>query len=145
MRLGVGLWLPMGGKFSTSPPVIDWNWQEFDMTNGTDGVQWVGYSSGTDNTPNPPFGSITNQPSSVTPLLALYDDTASGVVLAVFDGDYSSSLVGLDVSIGGYVLESYEVELVSGNTWVRFSDMPGDWVSGETYEVLFGFNLTSQQ
>lgn len=117
-----------------------WDWQTFSLTNG-DGGQWVGYSDGGATRPQPAFGSISAQPTSRTKLLALYDDTASGVVLAVFAGNYVSQLDGLQISIGGYVLNSFEVELISGNTWVRFEDMPGVWTPGDVYEVLFGFNL----
>lgn len=144
MRIGIYLGLPMwgGGGGSTPPePPVDWNWQEFDMTAGGDGVQWVGYSTGVDNTPNPPFGSITGEPTEAARLLAFYDDTASGVVLAVFDGEYPTELNGLEVSISGFVLESFETEVVAGNTWVRFGGMPGDWADGDGYEVTFGFDL----
>lgn len=130
-----------------SPFVVDgydpeefWDWQTFDLTNG-DGDQWVGYSDGGATRPQPAFGSISAQPTSRTTLLALYDDTASGVVLAVFAGNYVSQLEGLQISIGGFVLESFEVELIGGNTWVRFDDMPGVWTPGDVYQVLFGFDL----
>lgn len=82
------------------------------------------------------------QPTAVTTLLAFYDDTASGVMLAVFSGDYVDDLDGLQVSIGGYVINSFEVELISGNTWVRFNGLPGDLSVGANYEVLFGFALS---
>lgn len=122
-------------------PPIDFDFQEFSMTAGTDGVQWVGYSTGLDNTPNPPFGSIQSQPTDVTTLLAFYDDTASGVFLAVFDGEYASELQGLQLSVGGYVVDSFDINEDAGNTWVRFNGIPGDLVAGGQYEVTFGFDL----
>lgn len=118
----------------------DLGFQEIVLTNGSEG-QWVGYSDGGATRPQPAFGSISVQPSEFTQLLALYDDTNSGIVLAVFEGDWVDAFDGLQVSIGGFVLTSYEVELISGNTWVRFSDMPGDWVDGDDYQILFGHNL----
>lgn len=142
-----GFGTPIVISDSGSPFIIEgydpedfWDWQEFDLTNG-DGGQWVGYSDGGATRPQPAFGSISAQPTSRTALLALYDDTASGVVLAVFAGNYVSQLEGLQISIGGFVLESFEVELISGNTWVRFDDMPGVWTPGDVYQVLFGFDL----
>lgn len=119
-------------------PVFDF--QGFDMNNGGEG-QWVGYSIGGATLPNPPFGSISGEPTQVSQLLALYDDTASGVVLAVFEGDWVVALNGLQLSIGGFVLNSFERELISGNTWVRFSDMPGNWDVGASYQIAFGFDL----
>jgi hypothetical protein len=122
-----------GGDYSAF-----WSWQQFDLTNG-DGGQWVGYSDGGATRPQPAFGSISGQPTTRTTLLALYDDTASGIVLTVFAGSYVAQLQGLQLSIGGFVLNSFEVELISGNTWVRFDDMPGVWTPGTVYEMLFGF------
>lgn len=119
------------------------SFQEIILTNGSQG-QWVGFSDGGNTRPQPAFGSISGQPTTSTQLLALYDDTNSGVVLAVFAGDWVYNLDGLQISIGGFVLQSFEVELISGNTWVRFSDMPGDWAAGEDYEILFGYDLLTQ-
>lgn len=136
MGMGQGLGrsgIPLRGE---PTPSFDWQWREVDLTNGGEG-QWVGYSLGGDTLPNPAFGSISQEPTPVTSLIALYDDTNSAVVLAVFSGEWSSQLTGLRVSIGGFVLESFEVEVISGNTWVRFADMPGDWEGGAVYQILF--------
>lgn len=121
-------------------PPIDWNWQGFDLNAEEEG-QWVGYSDGGATRPQPAFGSIGSEPTDVTTLLAFYDDTASGVFLAVFDGDYVSELDGLQVAISGIVMLSFEVELISGNTWVRFTGLEGDLEGDSTYEVMFGFDL----
>lgn len=122
-------------------PPIEWNWQTFSMTNGGDGVQWVGYSVGGDTLPNPAFGSISNEPTDKATLLAFYQDTASGVVLAVFSGEWETELAGLEVSLGGLVLYPFEIEVISGNTWLRYDGMPGLWTEGVVYEVLFGWGL----
>lgn len=115
---------------------VNFAWRTFTMTAGGTG-QWVGYSDGGSTRPQPAFGSINMQPTLVTNLLAFYDDTASGVMLAVFSGDYVDELYGVQVSIGGYVMNSFEVELISGNTWVRFNGLPGDLSVGALYEVRF--------
>lgn len=122
-------------------PPIDWNWQTFSMTNGGDGVQWVGYSVGGATLPNPAFGSISNEPTDKATLLAFYQDTASGVVLSVFSGEWETELAGLEVSLGGLVLYPFEIEVISGNTWLRYNGMPGLWTEGVVYEVLFGWGL----
>jgi len=119
---------------------IDFGFVAMDLNAGAEG-QWVGYSDGGATRPQPAFGTVNPQPTAVTTLLAFYDDTNSGVFLAVFQGDYESELAGLQVSIGGFVMPSFEIELISGNTWVRLSGLPGDMEDGALYQVLFGFNL----
>lgn len=121
-----------------APSVI--TFQTFNMTAGQEG-QWIGYSTGVPTTPQPAFGSIDRQASPETDLLALYDDTASGVFLAVFQGNYITQLAELQLSIGGFVVDSFSFELIGGNTWVRFNGIPGDLSPGATYEVLFGMEL----
>lgn len=116
---------------------LAFNWQPITLTAGTDGTQWVGYSDGGDLRPAPAFGSISNQPSNVASLLALYDDTNSDVYLAVFSGDWVSEMSALPMSIGGTPFTPFESELISGNTWVRYNGV-GDWVDGANYEVEFG-------
>lgn len=133
MRIGLGLW---AGRRLVHPQ-IDFGWQEIGITAGTDGTQWVGYSDGGDSRPQPSFGTISAQPTDVTNLLALYDDTNSNVYLAVFEGDYVSSMHGLPMSIGGSPFTPFETTLVSGNTWVRYNGV-GDWIIGDTYQVFFG-------
>lgn len=126
--------------YTTADDPTDFDWSAIDVTAGSEG-QWVGYSDGGNTRPQPAFGSISGQPSPITDLLALYDDTASGVVLAVFSGDYATEMGGLQMSIGGFALSSFETELISGNTWVRFSGQPGDWSDGDVYQIEFGFGL----
>lgn len=142
MRIGVYLGLPMrGGGGSAPTPPIEWNWQQFDLTCGDEG-QWVGYSNGVNGVPQPSFGAISLQPTAVTELLALYDDTNSSMVIAVFNGDYAVELAGLQVSIGGFVMTSTETQFVGGQTVVRFPDMPGDWQGGDVYQILLGWELS---
>lgn len=116
---------------------VNWNFQPIVMTAATNG-QWVGYSTGVTTTPQPAFGSISGQPTAITTLLALYNDTASGRYLVVFQGNYLLALQGLKIIIGGFPIASYETQLISGNTWVRFDDGIGNLVPG-AYEITFGF------
>lgn len=141
---GVGA-VPGGGGSAPTPsppPPEEFTFQTFNMTNGAQG-QWVGFSTGAPTTPQPAFGSISAQPTAQATLLAFYDDTASGVVLAVFSGAHAAALADLEVSVAGSVLTAFEVEMISGNTWVRFTGAPGNWVSGAVYAVLFGWDLAS--
>lgn len=117
---------------------VNWNFQQTSMTAGTNG-QHVGYSTGAATLPQPAFGTISVQPTAATTLLAFYNDTASGRYLAVFQGDYLLALQGLKVSIGGFPITSYETQLISGNTWVRFPAGVGNLTNGAAYELLFGF------
>lgn len=119
---------------------IDFGFVEFDLHSVEEG-QWVGFSNGDFTLPQPAFGAIGTEPTAVTTLLGFYDDTASGVFLAVFEGDYVDPLAGMQVDIGGFIMPSFEIELISGNTWVRLSGLPGDLEGGVTYQVLFGFGL----
>lgn len=117
-------------------PPVNWNMQPITMTAGTNG-QHVGYSTGGATLPQPAFGSISGQPTSITPLLAFYNDTASGRYLAVFQGDYLLALVGLKITIGGFPITSYEAELIGGNTWLRFTAGLGNLTPGAAYELVF--------
>lgn len=117
------------------PPLVDFNWQEFDLIAGNGG-QWIGFSDGGATRPQPAFGSVGSQPTTVTTLLALYDDTNSDVYLAVFAGDYVDEMDGLILSIGGFALAPFEIELISGNTWIRYNGT-GDLTAGATYQVEF--------
>lgn len=117
-------------------PTVYWNMQPITMTAGTNG-QHVGYSTGAVTLPQPAFGSISGQPTSITTLLAFYNDTASGRYLAVFQGDYLLALVGLKITIGGFPITSYEAELIGGNTWLRFTAGLGNLTPGAVYELVF--------
>lgn len=128
--------------YSPEPP-IDFDWQSFSLTAGEEG-QWLGYSTGGATLPQPAFGSIDRQPTSLTTLLALYDDTASNVFLAVFEGDFAQALQGIGLSIGGFIMYAFEIEVIAGNTWLRFNG-PGDLTPGADYEMLFGFFTPSMQ
>jgi len=117
---------------------VSWNFQPITMTAGTNG-QHVGYSTGAATLPQPAFGSISAQPTAATTLLSFYNDTASGRYLAVFQGNYLLALQGLKITIGGFPITSYETELISGNTWVRFAAGVGNLTPAAVYELAFGF------
>lgn len=118
-------------------PPVDFDWQPFDLTAGTDGVQWVGFSNGDATLPQPAFGSISAEPSALTSLLGLYDDTNSNVYLAVFSGEWLAELSALPMSIGGTSFTPFDASVISGNTWVRYTGV-GDWQDGALYQVEFG-------
>lgn len=120
----------------TPTPPVDFNWQMVTLTAGEEG-QWIGYSNGSDTLPQPWFGAIDVQPSDKTDLLALYDDTASNVYLAVFSGDWLADMANLTMSIGGMAFVPFDASVISGNTWVRYNGS-GDFVDGADYQIEFG-------
>lgn len=121
--------------YSPQTPV-DFNWQMVTLTAGEEG-QWLGFSDGGTTRPQPGFGAISGQPSDKTDLLALYDDTASNVYLAVFSGDWLSDMGNLTMSIGGMPFVPFDANVISGNTWIRYSGS-GDFVDGANYQIEFG-------
>lgn len=121
--------------YSPQPP-DGFNWQMITLTAGEEG-QWIGFSDGGADRPQPGFGSISGQPSDKTNLLALYDDTESNVYLAVFSGDWMAEMTPLTMTIGGMPFTSFEVSFISGNTWVRYNGS-GDLVDGADYQIEFG-------
>lgn len=137
-----GLGLPIVISSDGAPFVVegyapvDFDWQPFDLTAGADGFQWVGFSDGSATLPQPAFGSISAQPSAVTELLGLYDDTASDVYLVVFAGDWEYAMAGLVLSIGGTEFTPFEVELINGNTWLRYNGV-GDLEDEAVYQIEF--------
>ncbi len=100
-------------------------------------VQWVGFSNGDATLPQPAFGSISAEPSAITSLLGIYDDTNSNVYLAVFSGEWLTELSALPMSIGGTPFTPFDASVISGNTWVRYTGV-GDWQDGALYQVEFG-------
>lgn len=118
---------------------VDWDWQAFTMTPADTG-DWIGYTNGDIAPPpfNPPEGTITGQPTSVTTLQALYSDGDTGEVVAVFNGDYVGLLDGLPLTVNGVVLAPESISLQWGSTWVRYSGLPSGFVAGTPYTVLFG-------
>lgn len=113
------------------------DWTPFQFTAGTDGTQWIGYSDGGANRPQPAFGTLANQPTTVTSLLAIYDDTASGNYIVVFAGDYLSLMSNLPMTVTSTTYTPFDASVVSGNTWIRYTG-DGDWIDAETYSVSFG-------
>jgi hypothetical protein len=136
-----GFGLPVFIADEGAPFVVDglqdFGWGPIDLTAGTDGVQWIGYSSGGATLPQPGFGSLSGQPSTVTNLLALYDDTNSNVYLAVFSGDWLAYLSDLPLSIGGTPFTPFNANVISGNTWIRYEGV-GDFIDGALYQIEFG-------
>lgn len=136
MRIRSGRLGPFGvGKPSSDPPV-DFEWQPITMTAGEEG-QWLGFSDGGATRPQPAFGSISGQPSTVASLLALYDDTASNVYLAVFSGEWLPQIASLPLTIGGFEFTPFDAEIISGNTWIRYNGS-GAWDGAASYQVEFG-------
>lgn len=123
------------GVTDTGPTPINWDWQPFTLTAG-DGDQWIGFSDGGATRPQPAFGAIDGQPTAITNLLALYDDTASNVYLAVFAGEWLPELSDLTLDIGGTQLTPFDAEVISGNTWLRYNGV-GDWVADANYQIGF--------
>lgn len=117
------------------PPAFDW--AQFQFTSGTDGAQWIGYSDGGADRPQPAFGTMASQPTTVTNLLAIYDDTASGNYIAVFAGDYLSLMSNLPMTVASTTYTPFDASVVNGNTWIRYTG-DGDWIDAETYSVAFG-------
>ncbi len=115
---------------------VDFEWETITLTAG-DGDQWIGYSDGGATRPQPAFGSISGEPSPQTSLLALYDDTASDVYIAVFAGEWLGYLGALPMNIGGVEFTPFNASIISGNTWIRYHGS-GDWEDGSDYEVTFG-------
>lgn len=113
------------------------DWAAFQFTAGADGVQWIGYSDGGADRPQPAFGTLAGQPTTVTNLLAIYDDTASGNYIVVFSGDYLSLMSSLPMTIGSTTYTPFDANVINGNTWIRYTG-DGDWVDAADYTVTFG-------
>lgn len=122
---------------NTAAVTVAFDWAAFQFTAGTDGAQWIGYSDGGADRPQPAFGTLAGQPTTVTNLLAIYDDTASGNYIAVFAGDYLSLMSSLPMTIGSTTYTPFDASVVNGNTWIRYTG-DGDWIDTETYSVSFG-------
>lgn len=135
--IGAPITLTRNGAPFIVPGLPEFNWQPLSMTAGTDGVQWIGFSNGDATLPQPAFGSISGEPSALTTLLGLYDDTNSGVYLAVFSGDWLKYMHELPLTIGGITIRPFDGEVISGNTWLRYNGL-GDLADGQNYEILFG-------
>lgn len=121
-----------------SPFIVNaFDWVQFQFTAGTDGVQWIGYSDGGQDRPQPAFGTLAGQPTTVTNLLAIYDDTASGNYIVVFAGDYLSLMSSLPMTIGSTTYTPFDANIINGNTWIRYTG-DGDWVDAADYTVTFG-------
>lgn len=126
---------PLGAPFIVDGGV-NFGWATITLTAGDEG-QWVGYSDGGSTRPQPAFGSISAEPTSETSLLALYDDTASNVYIAVFAGEWLGYLGALPMDIGGFSYSPFSASIISGNTWIRYAGT-GPWISGSNYQVTFG-------
>lgn len=113
------------------------SWFAITLTAGAGGGQWVGFSDGGANRPQPAFGSISGQPTTISNLLAVYDDTASGNYIAVFSGDHLAAFRNLPMQVGSTTYTPFNASVVGGNTWIRYTGS-GDWVDAQTYTITFG-------
>lgn len=132
-----------GGKkpISPDPPgpaPIDFNWQPFTMQTGDSG-DWIGFSNGDIISPpfNPPVGSISGEPTTVTQLEALFNDD-SGDIVAVFQGDWRIELQEVGMTLEGQTLTPQGYSLQGGNTFLRFSGYVGSLEVNTPYAVTFG-------
>lgn len=115
-----------------------WNWQVFTVRTGDSG-DWIGFSNGDIVSPpfNPPVGTITNEPTAITQLEAIFQD-ASGDIVAVLQGDWQAYVSNVTMSFDAEPLTYQGYSLQGGNTFLRFSGF-SDTVAVDTdYTVEFG-------
>lgn len=112
-------------------------WQEFTLTAGDSG-EWFGYSNGDIAYPpfNPPFGSISNEPTTAAELEAFYTDDL-GVAVAIFQGDIQAQVHSLGLAIGGYAGVASDISLFGGNTVIRFAPDGINFQQGGEYLIEF--------
>lgn len=117
-----------------APAVVAWT--PFTLTAGDSG-DWLGYSNGDIAYPpfNPPVGSISAEPCSVSELEAFYLEDG-GTPVAIFQGDIRSEVQSLTVTIDGVSGAENSVTLFGGNTVIAFN-MSADFVQFGNYEVSF--------
>lgn len=100
---------------------------------------WVGFSAGI--VPVPPYstaiGIIDAEPTAVTELAALFQDS-SGDIVAAFMGDWRNCLAEVGLTFDGQALTPSGYSLQNGCTFLRFSGYTGSVAVGNQYDVLFG-------
>lgn len=119
-----------------SPSIV---WAPFTLTAGDSG-EWFGYSNGDIASPpfNPPFGSISNEPTDIADLEAFYIDDSSQSPVAIFSGDIRSSVAMLPIVIGAYSGVTVTAELFGGNTVNTFTPGADLFVDAGQYLIELG-------
>lgn len=114
-----------------------WNWQVFTLRTGDSG-DWIGYSNGDIVSPpfNPPVGTITNEPTAITQLEAIFQD-ASGDIVAVLQGDWQAYVSNVTMAFDAEPLTYQGYSLQGGNTFLRFSGFLETLTVDTDYTVEF--------
>lgn len=115
---------------SEPSPVITWS--PFTLTPGTT-TEWVGYTNGDIASPpyNPPVGLISNQPTNLADLAAIYQDSDMSTIVVVFSGDQTQKLGVLTLQVDDFPITSPTHEYIGGFTYTRFNAYGGpDFVDG---------------
>lgn len=134
------------GVDASGRPVLSWLvnlpapvsilWTPLTLTAGDSG-EWLGYSNGDIAYPpfNPPVGSISAEPCSISELEAFYLEDGVRPV-AIFQGDIRGHVQGLTVTIDGVSGVENSVTLFGGNTVIAF-DMSASFVEFGNYAISF--------
>lgn len=119
-------------------PSVNWDWQVFTVRTGDSGA-WIGYSNGDIVSPpfNPPVGTITNEPTAITQLEAIFQD-ASGDIVAAFQGDWRAYVSIVTMAFDAEPLTYQGYSLQGGNTFLRFSGFSETIAVDTDYTVEFG-------
>lgn len=119
-------------------PTVNWDWQPFMVRTGDSGA-WIGFSNGDIVSPpfNPPVGTITNEPTAITQLEAIFQD-GSGDIVAVLQGDWQAYVDNVTMAFDAEPLTYQGYSLQGGNTFMRFSGFSDTLVVGTDYTVEFG-------
>lgn len=117
----------------TLPPIAG-EVGSFTMIAGDSG-DWAGYSNGDLVPPpfNPPVGSISDQPLAFCTLQALFQDTATQSIVAVFGGAAIEAFAGMTLRIGGETLASAGTTVAWGSVFVPFPNPITQIVAGQSY------------
>lgn len=121
-----------------TPPTVNWDWQPFTVRTGDSGA-WIGYSNGDIVSPpfNPPVGTITNEPTAITQLEAIFQD-GSGDIVAVLQGDWQAYVGNVTMAFDAEPLAYQGYSLQGGNTFMRFSGFSDTLAVDTDYTVEFG-------
>lgn len=119
-------------------PSVNWDWQAFTVRTGDSG-DWIGFSNGDIVSPpfNPPVGTITNEPTAITQLEAIFQD-AIGDIVAVLQGDWQAYVSNVSMAFDAEPLTYQGYSLQGGNTFLRFSGFSETLVVDTDYTVELG-------